>query len=140
MAAQKPLDAYEVALGKLADLIAPFAKLKRKDDPLAEPWGELTSAQATLAADVEAFHLEAAAQAKSWPGAARDNGGLNAARAALHPLADRCRDLTKQIDLTTKLAGRVIDIALRNLVRGSRTYGPTPMWAGRARRWTRRGR
>ena len=34
---------------------------------------------------------------------------------ALHPLADRCRDLTKQIDLAVKLAGRVIDIAVKEL-------------------------
>jgi type I restriction-modification system DNA methylase subunit len=33
----------------------------------------------------------------------------------LHPLADRCRDLTKQIDLAAKLAGRVIDIAVKEL-------------------------
>jgi type I restriction enzyme M protein len=114
-AAQWPLGAFEAALGKLADLMKPFAKVKRKDDPLAGPWDELTSAQATLTADVEAFGSEAAARAKGWPGAVRDNAGLNAARAALHPLADRCRDLTKQIDLAAKLAGRVIDIAVKDL-------------------------
>ena len=107
--------AFEEALGKLVDLIEPFAKPKRKDDPLAEPWNELTSAQATMTADIEDFGTEAAAQAKRWPDAARDNAGLNTARAALHPLADRCRDLTKQIDLAAKLAGRVIDIAVKEL-------------------------
>jgi type I restriction enzyme M protein len=112
---QKPLEAYEQALGKLADLMEPFAKAKRKDDPLAGPWDELTTAQATLTADIEAFSTEAAAQAKAWPGAGRDNSALNAARAALHPLADRCRDLTKQIDLAAKLAGRAIDIAVKEL-------------------------
>lgn len=113
--AQKPLDAYEEALGKLVDLMEPYARAKRKDDPLVEPWDELTSAQATLTADIEAFGKEAAARAKAWPGAVRDNAGLNAARAALHPLADRCRDLTKQIDLAVKLSGRVIDIAVKAL-------------------------
>ena len=42
--------------------------MKRKDDPLAEPWDELTSAQATLTADIEAFGTEAAAQAKRMAG------------------------------------------------------------------------
>ena len=42
------MTAFEEALGKLVDLIEPFAKLKRENDPLAEPWDELTSAQATL--------------------------------------------------------------------------------------------
>jgi type I restriction enzyme M protein len=114
-AAQIPLDTYEKALGRLFELVMPFAKLKREADPLAEPWDELTSAQATLTADTEAFGKEAAAQAKGWPSAARDNAGLNAARAALNPLADHCRDLTKQIDLAAKLAGRVIDIAMKDL-------------------------
>lgn len=113
--AQEPLAAYEEVLGKLADLMEPFAKVKREDDPLVGPWDELTSAQATLTADIEAFGNEAAEQATSWAKAARGNAGLNAARAALHPLADRCRDLTKQIDLAVKLSGRVIDIAVKEL-------------------------
>lgn len=113
--AQQPLEAYEEALGKLADLVEPFAKLKRKDDPLAGPWDELTSAQAMLAADIEAFGRHAVEQGTAWARAARDNAGLNAARAALHPLADRCRDLTKQIDLAVKLSGRVVDIAVKAL-------------------------
>jgi len=62
-----------------------------------------------------AKNKEAAAQATAWPGVGRDNAGLNAARLAQHPLADRCRDLTKQIDLAAKLAGRVIDIAVKEL-------------------------
>lgn len=113
--AQKPLETYEEVLDKLADLMEPFAKAKRKDDLLAGPWDELKSAQATLTADIEAFGTEAAAQTEAWANAIRDNAGLNAARAALHPLADRCRDLTKQIDLVAKLAGRVIDIAVKEL-------------------------
>ncbi|MGO8420958.1 N-6 DNA methylase [Rhizobium ruizarguesonis] len=113
--AQKPLEAYDQALRKLADLMGLFARGKRKDDPLAGPWDELTSAQATLTADIEAFGKEAAERGKAWTNAARDNFGLNAGRAALHPLADRCRDLTKQIDLAVKLSGRVIDIAVKEL-------------------------
>ncbi|MGO8425910.1 SAM-dependent DNA methyltransferase, partial [Rhizobium ruizarguesonis] len=92
------------ALRKLADLMGLFARGKRKDDPLAWPWDELTSAQATLTADIEAFGKEAAERGKAWTNAARDNFGLNAGRAALHPLADRCRDLKKQIDLSVKLS------------------------------------
>ncbi|WP_283805707.1 N-6 DNA methylase [Bradyrhizobium liaoningense] len=114
-AAQKPLDAFEQALGRLADLIEPFATLKRTDDPLADPWDELTGARASVTADIEAFGAEATAGRKGWRGAGRDNAGLNGARVALHPLADRCRDLTKQIDLAAKLASRVIDIALKDL-------------------------
>jgi type I restriction enzyme M protein len=113
--AQKPLDAYEEALGKLADLIEPFAKVKRKDDPLAGAWDELISAQAALTPDIEAFGQETAALAKAWEGAARDNAGLNVARIALHPLADGCRNLTKQIDLAVKLEGHIIDIAVKEL-------------------------
>ena len=113
--AQEPLEAYEEALGKLTDLMEPFAKVIREGDPLAEPWDELTSTKPTLTADIEAFGKEAAQQAKAWTKAARDNAGLNAARVALHPLADRCRDLTKQIDLAVKLSGRLIDIAVKEL-------------------------
>jgi type I restriction enzyme M protein len=114
-AASPPLAGFEEALGKLTDLVAPFAKLKRKNDPLAEPWNELTDAETTLKSDTNAFSAEADAHAKQWKGATRDNAGLGAARLALHPLGDRCRDLTKEIDLAAKFAGRVIDIGVKEL-------------------------
>jgi type I restriction enzyme M protein len=113
--AQKPLDDFERALRGLADLVEPFAEVKRDNDPLTEPWGDLTSTQAMLKADIEAFGAEAAALKAIWVVSGRDNAGLNASRMALHPLADRCRDLTKQIDLVAKLPGRVIDICVKEL-------------------------
>ena len=113
--AHAPLAAYRDALGKIAGLMETFATAKRKDNLLNEPWAEFASAQATVAADIMAFGKEAAGQDKAWVKAERDNVSLNAARAALHPLANRCRDLTKQIDLAATLAGRVIDIAVKEL-------------------------
>lgn len=113
--AQEPLAGFGAALGKLAKLMEPFASKKREDDPLTGPWSELSDLQATLEADVRTFGKEAAAQSNTWAEASRDNIGLNAARIALHPLAENSRDLTKQIDLAAKLAGRVIDIAVKEL-------------------------
>jgi type I restriction enzyme M protein len=37
-ASQKPLKRFDAALGTLIDLMELFAKKKRTDDPLAEPW------------------------------------------------------------------------------------------------------
>ena len=113
--AQKPLAAYEEALSKLADLMEPFAKMKHKGDPLAGPWDELISTQATLTADIEGFRKEAEERGKAWAKMGRNSAGLSAARLALHPLAEQCRDVTKQIDLAVKLSGRVIDIAVNEL-------------------------
>ena len=50
----------------------PFAKAQRKDDPLAGPWDELTSAQAMLTADIDAFGRMAARIAKAWKKRVRD--------------------------------------------------------------------
>ena len=36
-------------------------------------------------------------------------------REGLRDMAERCRDLTKQIDLAAKLAGRAVDIAVKEL-------------------------
>lgn len=114
-AATEPLANFEETIGKLITQISPFAKLKRENDPLAQPWAELTATCRTLAEDIGTFGEESTAQVTAWPAISRDNTGLNAARLALHPLADRCRDLTKQIDLAAKLAGRAIDIAVKEL-------------------------
>ena len=114
-AAQEPIVGFEDALNKLVEMIKPLALLKRENDPLAEPWAELAVSRATLTKDIEAFGNEAAARAIAWNGVGRDNAVLNSARVALHPLADQCRDLTKQIDLAAKLVGRVIEVAVKQL-------------------------
>ena len=58
-----PLLAFEEALGKQIGLAEPFANEARDPDPLVETWEELTSSQATLSADNEAFAAEVAAWA-----------------------------------------------------------------------------
>lgn len=114
-AASEPLAACHQALGKLIGLLQPFVTAKRDPDPLAETWVELIATQTVLAQDIAAFGAEVAARAVAWEAAPRDNAGLNLARTGLHPVADRCRDMTKQIDLAAKLAGRLVDIAIKNL-------------------------
>jgi type I restriction enzyme M protein len=114
-AASEPLAACHQALGKLTGLVQPFVTAKRNPDPLAETWAELIATQTVLAQDIAAFGAEVAARAAAWEAAPRDNAGLNDARTGLHPMADRCRDMTKQIDLAAKLAGRVVDIAIKDL-------------------------
>ncbi|GMV23482.1 MAG: hypothetical protein AMXMBFR57_34310 [Acidimicrobiia bacterium] len=114
-AAGAPLEACAQALDTLAGLVEPFAVTERNPDPLAETWKELTTLRGTLANDIAAFKAEVATRAGDWQKAARDNSGLTAARRALHPPAEQCRDLTKAIDLAVKLAGRAIDIAVKDL-------------------------
>ena len=118
-ATAEPLSAFEEALGKLIDLSRPFANEERDPDPTAETWEELTSTEATVSADIEGFVAEVEARAADWQrsenGATRDNAALHAARDGLHDIAERCRGLTKQIDLAAKLAGRAIDIAVNEL-------------------------
>ncbi len=118
-ATAEPLGIFEKALGKLIALAEPFAAGKRDTDPLVETWQELTSTKGTLSGDTEAFAAEVAAWAANWKesgnGGARDNAALHASRDGLHGMAERCRDLTKQIDQTAKLAGRAVDIAVKEL-------------------------
>ena len=118
-ATDEPLAIFDKALGTLIDLAEPFATAKHDPDPLAEPWEELTSAQATLSTDIKALVAEVASRAANWNESgndgARDNAALHAARKDLRDMAERCRDLTKQIDLAAKLAGRAVDIAVKGL-------------------------
>lgn len=114
-AAAAPLASFIQALDALIALAKPFVTTKREPDPLAETWGELAAVRTTLADDTKAFDAEVAARAKIWAKAKRDNASINKVRAALQPMAEQCRDLTKQIDLAAKLAGRVIDVAVKEL-------------------------
>ena len=114
-----PLAAFRNALGGLVDLVKPFAAEEHDPGPLTETWEELTSAQARLSADIDAFAAEVAARATDWAkggnGVARENAALHSAREGLRDMAERCRDLTKQIDLAAKLAGRVVGVAVKEL-------------------------
>ena len=114
-----PLRAFEEALGKLTELAEPFATEARDPDPIVETWEELVSARATLTADIEALAAEVVARGADWEqsrnGATRNNATLHAAHEGLHNMRERCRDLTKQIDLAAKLAGRAVDMAVREL-------------------------
>ena len=118
-ATDEPLGTFEEALGALIDLAEPFATERRDPDPMAGTWEELTSAQAILSADIEAFGDEVAVRAADWArdgnGPGRDNAALHEAREGLHDTSERCRDLTGQIDLANKLAGRVVDVAVKEL-------------------------
>ena len=114
-AAGAPLDAFTQALDTLAGLVEPFAETERNPDPLAETWKELTAHRGTLADDIAALTAEVATRASDWQKAARDTPGLTAARQAMHPAAEQCRDLTKAIDLAAKLARRAVDIAVKDL-------------------------
>ena len=66
-----------------------------------------------------ALAAEVAARAASWNeggnDGTRDNAALHAAREGLDDMAERCRNLTKQIDLAAKLVGRAVDIAVKEL-------------------------
>ncbi|MCY4222281.1 MAG: class I SAM-dependent DNA methyltransferase [Thiotrichales bacterium] len=118
-AAAEPLAAFEGAFGRLIDLAKPFATEARPSGPLAEPWGELASARIKASADCAAFTAEVAERAAAWNqggnGGARNNPALHAARESLHGMAVRGRSLTKQIELAVKLAGRVVDTAVKEL-------------------------
>ena len=92
------------------------AKVRQK---LVEAWEELACAEAIVSTEIEALTDEVAARATDWSegttGGSRDNSELHAVPEGLRDMAERCRDLTKEIDRAAKLAGRVVDIAVREL-------------------------
>ena len=47
--------------------------------------------------------------------AERGNDVLHSSRDALHDVADRCQELTRQLDSAAKLGGKVVDIATKEL-------------------------
>lgn len=113
-----PLASFQQTLAQLQALIAPFAQTPREVDPLKDVWAELEGAKALIADDVASLGWEVSDRSQEWSemqASALSNNRLKSARHALHPLADRCRDLSRQLDHTVKLAGRVIDVATKEL-------------------------
>ena len=118
-ATAEPLSGFEEGLGKLIGLAEPFATDERDADPLAETWNELVAIQGALSTDIAAFTAEVAARAASWEESesedGRGNDALHSIRDCLHGMADRCPDLTKQLDLAATLVSKVVDIATKEL-------------------------
>ena len=118
-ATDQPLAAFSDALGTLIALAKPFVTEESDRNPLAKTWRELTSENATLSGDINALDAEVATQAAVWNevgnSGGRDNAALHASRGSLRDMATRCRALIKRIDLAANLAGRVIDIAVKEL-------------------------
>ena len=61
-----PLAAFKSALGRLVDLVKPFAAEEHNPDPLTGTWEELISTQATVSTDIDALVAEVAARAADW--------------------------------------------------------------------------
>ena len=114
-----PLWKFEDALGTLIGLVEPFATQERDPNPLPGTWEELTSLQATLSTAIVALAVEVAARATDWTEGGNsggwDNAALHTAREGLQCMDQRCRDLIKQIEQTSKLAGRAVDIGVNEL-------------------------
>ena len=114
------LATFEESLGKLIDQATPFATEHREPDPLAETWDELQTVRDETSADIDVLAVEIARRATEWNRQEeRDNAVLLSARRDLQDIADRCRGMTRQIELAAKLAGRAIDIANKELEAGS---------------------
>ena len=113
------LSKFQGSLDKLSGLAEPFATEKRDPDPLLETWTELISTKDTLSADVEVFVTEVAARTFEWEqredGSTRGNAELHVARESLREMAGHCQELTKQVDLATRLSGRAVEIATKEL-------------------------
>ena len=118
-AASAPLEKFDEIFGKCIDLADPFATKSRDPDPLAEAWNELLSTQSKVFTDIMAFteevEIRAAEWSKSGNGERRSNAVMYSLRENLHDAGERCRNLTREIDLTAKLMDRVIDIAVKEL-------------------------
>ncbi|MCR9095665.1 MAG: type I restriction-modification system subunit M [bacterium] len=105
-----PVPQHLEALASLRRETDPFLTTLDAGAPHAETLGELDSVLATFRADVETYEKALAKERTAWakkaPGTAK---ALVQAVERMAPLAETSRDLVKQADLLTKLAGRLID-------------------------------
>ena len=118
-AVSEPLTVVRGTLSKLMGLADEFASLKREPDSLAETWNDLSTTQSALSVGIEELAAEIAARANDWDrsanGGVRNNTVLHAARKGLHEVTDRCHNLIRQINQAAKLAGRAVEIAVKEL-------------------------
>jgi type I restriction enzyme M protein len=106
----KPLPDFSASLAGLRKAIQPFLKTLDKNAPHSEVLKELDDSLIAVQADVEGFRETLLGQQAQWEKQKKTNGELKKAVDRLAPLAEKSRDLVKQIDLIYKLACRLIEI------------------------------
>src|SRR5437867_206236 len=103
------LAVFEEGLVKLIEVVGPFVIQLRNSDLMVDTWAELIAARAILKDDIGGFRIEVAVRVVEWivfgNGVGWENVALHLARERLHTMAERCRDLTKEIDFAAKLVG-----------------------------------
>jgi type I restriction enzyme M protein len=105
----KPLPDFLTSLMGLRKAIQPFLKTLDKEAPHAEVLHELDDTLIVVQADVEGLRETLLGQQTEWDKQKTTNGELKKAVDRLAPLAEKSRDLVKQLDLLYKLACRLIE-------------------------------
>lgn len=105
----KPLPDFMATLTTLRKAIQPFLKTLDKDAPHAEVLNELDDTRMVVQADLEGLRETLSEQQVVWEKQKTTNGELKKAVDRLAPLAEKSRDLVKQLDLIYKLACRLIE-------------------------------
>lgn len=114
-----PVPQLTLALSTLQAATLPFVLTQGDDSACTEPRRQLEDAANTFVDDVEGFQATLASLAGEEVATGGEAAALHSYLERLAPLADTSRNLVKQVDQLSKLAGRLIDCCENEL--GART-------------------
>lgn len=107
--AKPVIDELRAALSEGFEHVEEAVFAAQHNEGFTKELSELKPFAKSLDRDLLTFTMNAGEAVASWAKAARDNAGLNVTREAFTPLADTCRDLSRDIDHVFKLLTRLYD-------------------------------
>ena len=105
----RPLPDFLAAIDELVACVKPFLATLSPDGPQAEPFAELNDALPVFQKDLRAFEQHLTEQQAIWKKRKTTNEELKKTIEQLGPLTEKSRELIKLVDLSYKLATRVIE-------------------------------
>ena len=121
-ATSEPLALLQNTFYNLIDLSGPFANKNLNPNSLVQTWDEMTRLHDALSESIAMLKDEVRVQIANWNEVEKvgswDNSSLHSTREGFRGMVEHCRSLTEQINQSTKLAGRTVEIAVKGFEAG----------------------
>ncbi len=111
----KPLKGFKKGIDTLMNVMEPFLGTLSENDAHGETLADLKESQEVFGKDIEAFHDAVKSASAAWNSEGRDNEGLHRFSEVIAPVAEKSRELGRQIDQIYRLALRLIELCEKKL-------------------------
>ena len=111
----EPLETFKEGIDTLMGVMKPFLSSLSEDAAHSETLADLKESSKVFNVDIKAFQEAVKSANAAWTSAGRDNEGLHRFSEVIAPVAEKSRDLGRQVDQIYRLVFRLIELCEKEL-------------------------